>query len=152
MIRHRSRILLVVAQASVVAALLGCRGSDPACDGCASPTGVDLAGLWDVADPRPTDLRVCVDGMCRLEPVGPDDLTAGPGAQQVRMVVAPPGTVVRTLRIDVLAGEQILASARGRELGFPADPHASGCACSRRETMVVLDPASGQLVVRTTPR
>lgn len=62
------------------------------------------------------------------------------------------GSVVRDLRIDVLAGRRVLGSARGTSVRFPPEPPvASGCACSHTLTLVVLDPHTRQLIVRTVP-
>lgn len=147
--RHRQASLLGI----VLAALLGCDRVIDCGGGCYPPSGIDLAAFWDGGALRPTDLRICVDGVCRARKVTPAEVEDG-GPGRITMVVADPGTTVRDLRIEVRAGSRLLAAARGTDLSFPPLPDLptdGDCGCPDEVDLVSRDAASGQLVIRTVP-
>ncbi len=75
----------------------------------------------------PTELRICVDGMCRLQPLY-DTPTSGPGTQLAHGH-AKPGTTMQELRIDLLRDGQVIRRAYGSNLAFPPTPRQSSRDC-----------------------
>jgi hypothetical protein len=142
---HRSGGLVAL----FLVAVVGCGDGPIDCAPCSGATLVDLSAWWDGTEAKPTALRVCVDGRCRVQPLRPDQLE--PADRRVGVQLARPGTTIRSLSLDVLVGDRVLGRATGSELALPRPPRTAGCSCGE-PGLVSPDPATGHLTVGPSPR